>query len=171
MPLDKASIPNPDNIVRREYANGMTVLVRENFSSPSVVIDGLLRAGAADDPIGKEGLSSFTAHMVMRGTERRTFAQIYEEIEAVGATVDVGSGVNVASFGANAILSRRSRTSSTPVFDAASISIRSSDRPSVMLKQIEQALHGLAPVPVQLAALARIRATDVLPVPRGPVNR
>lgn len=103
MPLDRSSIPNPDNIVRRAYANGMTVLVKENFSSPSVVIDGLLRAGAADDPIGKEGLSSFTAHMVMRGTERRSFAQIYEEIEAVGATVDVGSGINVASFGAKSL--------------------------------------------------------------------
>lgn len=103
MPLDRSSIPNPDNIVRKEYPNGMTVLVKENFSSPSVVIDGLLRAGAADDPIGKEGLSSFTAHTVMRGTERRTFAQIYEEIEAVGATVDVGSGINVASFGAKSL--------------------------------------------------------------------
>ena len=38
----------------------MTVLVKENFSSPSVVIDGLVRAGAADDPIGKEGVSAFT---------------------------------------------------------------------------------------------------------------
>src|SRR5512135_3293312 len=103
MPLDKASIPNPDNIVRKKYANGMTVLVKENFSSPSVVIDGLLRAGAADDPIGKEGLSSFAAHMVMRGTERRTFAQIFEEIEAVGATVDVSSGINVTSFGAKSL--------------------------------------------------------------------
>jgi hypothetical protein len=41
--------------------------------------------------------------MVMRGTERRTFAQIYEEIEAVGATVDVSSGINVTSFGAKSL--------------------------------------------------------------------
>src|SRR5512139_3138157 len=103
MSLDRSSIPNPDNIVRQEYANGMTVLVKENFSSPSVVIDGLVRAGAADDPIGREGVSAFTSHMVMRGTARRTFAQIYEAIEAVGATVDVGSGVNVTSFGAKSL--------------------------------------------------------------------
>ena len=103
MPLDKEAIPGSHNIARREYPNGMTVLVKENFSSPSVVIDGLIRAGAADDPAGKEGVSSFTAHMVMRGTARRTFAQIYEEIEAVGATVDVGSGVNVTSFGAKSL--------------------------------------------------------------------
>ncbi len=103
MPLDKAAIPGAHNIVRQTYPNGMTVLVKENFSSPSVVIDGLLRAGAADDPIGKEGVSAFTSHMVMRGTEQRTFAQIYEEIEAVGATVDVSSGINVTSFGAKSL--------------------------------------------------------------------
>lgn len=103
MPLNKSDIPGTDNIVRQTYPNGMTVLVKENFSSPSVVIDGMVRAGAADDPIGKEGVSAFTANMVMRGTERRTFAQIYEEIEAVGATVDVSSGVNVTSFGAKSL--------------------------------------------------------------------
>ncbi len=103
MPFDKEAIPGPHNIARQEYANGMTVLVKENFSSPSVVIDGLLRAGGADDPIGKEGISAFTSHMVMRGTARRTFAQIYEAIEAVGATVDVSAGVNVTSFGAKSL--------------------------------------------------------------------
>src|SRR5512144_806107 len=103
MPLDQAAIPGSHNIVRQTFPNGMTVLVKENFSSPSVVIDGLVRAGAADDPIGKEGVSAFTSHMVMRGTARRAFAQIYEEIEAVGATVDVSSGINVTSFGAKSL--------------------------------------------------------------------
>ena len=63
MPLDPKSIPGPANIARREYANGMTVLVKENFSSPSVVIDGLIRASSADDPVGQEGLSSFVTDM------------------------------------------------------------------------------------------------------------
>jgi zinc protease len=103
MPLDKESIPGPHNIVRREYPNGMTVLVKENFSSPSVVIDGLVRAGAADDPIGKEGVSAFTSHTVMRGTAQRTFAQIYEAIEAVGANVQVSSGISVTPFGAKSL--------------------------------------------------------------------
>lgn len=103
MPLDKEAIPGPHNVVRQTYPNGMTVLVKENFSSPSVVIDGLVRAGSADDAPGKEGVSSFTARMLMRGTARRTFAQIYEEIEAVGATVDVGSGINVSTFGAKSL--------------------------------------------------------------------
>ena len=103
MPLDPESIPNSKNIARKEYPNGMTVLVKENFSSPSVVIDGLVRAGAADDAPGREGLSAFTADMLMRGTQKRSFAEIYETIEAVGATVDVSSGINVTSFGTKSL--------------------------------------------------------------------
>jgi zinc protease len=81
----------------------MTVLVRENFSSPSVVIDGLLRVGGMDDPSQKAGLSSFTAGCLMRGTERRTFQQVYEEIESVGASVDVGGGLNTTGFGTKSL--------------------------------------------------------------------
>ena len=103
MPLDLESIPGPKNIVRQSYSNGMTVLVKENFSSPSVVIDGLVRAGSADDPSGKEGLSAFTADVLMRGTRRRSFAEIYEAIESVGATVDISSGINVTSFGTKSL--------------------------------------------------------------------
>jgi zinc protease len=97
------SIPGPDSIARREFPNGMTVLVRENFSSPSVVIDGLLRAGGVDDPADKAGLSSFTAACLTRGTERRTFQQIYEEIESIGAAVDVGGGLNSTGFGTKSL--------------------------------------------------------------------
>ncbi len=97
------SIPGPDSIARREFPNGMTVLVRENFSSPSVVIDGLLRAGAVDEPVEQAGLASFAAACLMRGTERRTFQQIYEEIESIGASVDVGGGLNTSGFGCKSL--------------------------------------------------------------------
>ncbi len=97
------SIPGPDSIARREFPNGMTVLVRENFGSPSVVIDGLLHTGAVDEPAEQAGLASFTASCLMRGTERRTFQQIYEEIESIGASVDVGGGLYTSGFGAKSL--------------------------------------------------------------------
>ena len=60
-----------------------------------------------------------------------------------------------------------------PRLDAASISTRSSARPSRIATHDGQRSHGSAfgRRSVQLSALARIRASDVLPVPRGPVNR
>jgi zinc protease len=95
-----ASIPGPESIIRQEFPNGMTVLVYENFSSSSVSVFGQLRVGAIEDPPDKAGLSSFVAGCLMRGTSRRTFQQIYEELESIGASVNVGSGRNTTGFGA-----------------------------------------------------------------------
>jgi len=98
-----SSIPGPDTIQRREYPNGMVVLVKENFSSPVVVIDGTLRFGSVDVPREQAGLASFMADVLMRGTQRRTFQQIYEEIESIGAVVNVSAGLNVSGFGAKSL--------------------------------------------------------------------
>ena len=39
------SLPGADDIYRRELANGIVVLARSNFNSPSVVANGYLLAG------------------------------------------------------------------------------------------------------------------------------
>src|SRR3990172_3612000 len=65
------SIPGPDNIQRREYPNGMVVLVKENFTNPVVVIDGVLNFGSADVKREQAGLASFMTSVTMRGTQRR----------------------------------------------------------------------------------------------------
>ena len=68
--------------------------------------------------------------------------------------------------------SRISRMSSIPRCEAASISITSSEVPLAIETQAWQTLSGVAVGPAaQLSALARIRAIDVLPVPRGPAKR
>ena len=102
-PQPAASIPGPETIQRRGYPNGMVVLVKENFASPVVVIDGMLRFGSVDVPRERAGLAAFMAEVLTRGTQRRTFRQIYEEIESVGATVGVGAGLNVSGFGSKSL--------------------------------------------------------------------
>ena len=62
--------------------------------------------------------------------------------------------------------------SSIPRCEAASISITSSDVPFAIVTQALQILSGVAVGPcAQLSAFARMRAIDVLPVPRGPAKR
>jgi len=101
--LDLRSLPGPENITRRELSNGLVVLVRENFTSPSVVIDGDLRVGALWTPPEKAGLSGFTASALMRGTERYTFAEIYEQIEAVGAGLFISGGTHTTGLHGKAL--------------------------------------------------------------------
>jgi zinc protease len=77
MTMHIEALPGPDDITRRELPNGIVVLVRENHFAPSVVITGSLDAGSLLEPLALNGLASFTASMLMRGTETRDFGTIY----------------------------------------------------------------------------------------------
>jgi zinc protease len=79
--------------------NGITILVRENHTSPSVVIDGLLRAGAIDNQAEKAGLARFTASTLLRGSENRSFDQVFEAVESVGASLAFSAGQHTTEFG------------------------------------------------------------------------
>jgi zinc protease len=48
-------------------------------------------------------LSAFTAAALMRGTQKRSFGQVYDEVEAVGADVSFASGGHTTSFGAKSL--------------------------------------------------------------------
>jgi zinc protease len=97
------SLPSPETIFRAELPNGITVLAYENFDSPSVVIGGHLWAGAISETAEQAGLSSLTAGMLMRGTERRTFGQINDALESVGAQLGFRSNVHTVGFGGKAL--------------------------------------------------------------------
>jgi zinc protease len=101
--MSLSSFPGPETIHRFELDNGITVLVYENRASESVVVDGLVRAGALAEDREIAGLADFTAEMLMRGTEKRSFDEIFEEIEAVGASVDFGAGRHVSDFSATCL--------------------------------------------------------------------
>jgi zinc protease len=104
MNIANPSIPiGPDSIARRVLPNGMVALARENHTTPTVVISGLLRAGNVEEPAELAGLSSFTANSLMRGTGRRSFARLNEEIESLGASVGTGGNRHTASFGARCL--------------------------------------------------------------------
>ncbi|MFQ5409208.1 MAG: M16 family metallopeptidase [Anaerolineales bacterium] len=96
--LDLRSLPGPDNITRVTLDNGITVLARENFHSPAVVLDGALQAGSIYEGRSKAGLASFTASALMRGAANYSFEEIYERIEPIGAHLSTGSGTHTAGF-------------------------------------------------------------------------
>lgn len=93
------SNPSPETIARAELPNGIVVLARENQVSPSVVVGGYLWAGSISEPAAQAGLASLTSGMLMRGTERRTFGEINEALESVGARLGFSAGVHSTSFG------------------------------------------------------------------------
>jgi zinc protease len=98
-----SSFPSADTITRVVLPNGIVVLVYENHNSPSVVVGGYLWSGSMSEAPQQAGLSSFAAGMLMRGTETRTFGQINEALESVGAQLGFRSGVHTVSFGGKAL--------------------------------------------------------------------
>ncbi len=97
------TVPDASNVTRHVLPNGLVILVRENHSSPSVVVNGYLRCGALHETPAQSGLASFVATMLRRGTVSRTFAEINETLEAVGASIGVGGGRHITDFGGKSL--------------------------------------------------------------------
>lgn len=119
----QSSLPSPDDIFCLTLANGITVLARANFNSPSVNIGGYLPAGAIFETDDKLGLADFVSSMLMRGTQTRSFDAIYNELESAGASLGFDSGVHNINFGGRALaedlpllLGLLSESLQTPVF-------------------------------------------------------
>jgi zinc protease len=104
IPTAKHSLPSPEDIHQKILPNGITVLVRSNFSSSSVSIGGYLPAGALIEPDDKLGLADFAASALMRGTRAHSFDAIYNQLESVGASLGFDSGVHNTSFGGRALV-------------------------------------------------------------------
>jgi zinc protease len=98
------SIPGPNDITRHELSNGTVVLVRENHASPSVIVSGYLPVGAYDERPERAGLAAFTASALMRGTTDRTFEQVYEDVESVGASAGVSGATHATTFGTKSLV-------------------------------------------------------------------
>jgi zinc protease len=100
----KHSLPGADDIHRVELSNGIVVLARANFNSPSIVVSGYLHAGGLLDPDEKLGLADFAATALMRGTQMRDFQKLYDELESVGASFGYNSGTHFAGFGGRSLV-------------------------------------------------------------------
>jgi len=97
------ALPGPDDIIREMLPNGIVILARANFNSPSVVINGYLDVGSLLDSDEKLGLADFTAAALMRGTQQRNFQQIYDSLESVGASLGFGGGTHSNAFSGRAL--------------------------------------------------------------------
>jgi zinc protease len=96
--LDLRALPGPDDVLRRELSNGIVVLARENFASPSVVFSGYLTVGSLEESRQQAGRAHLTAKALMRGTKNASFHEIYSAIESIGASLGFGAGPHSTSF-------------------------------------------------------------------------
>ena len=98
------SLPGPDTITRSVLSNGIVILTRSNFNSPSATLSGYLNAGSLFDSDEKLGLADFATSALMRGTEKHSFEQIYDSLETVGASMGFSAGTHTAGFSGRALV-------------------------------------------------------------------
>jgi zinc protease len=97
------ALPGPDDITRVELPNGITLLTRSNFNSPTLSIKGYLSTGSLFDPDHQLGLGYLTAHGLMNGTSHHDFQGLFNEIESVGAELGFSAGTLKTSFSAHCL--------------------------------------------------------------------
>lgn len=97
------ALPGPDDITRKELPNGIIVLSRPNFNSPTLSIKGYIHSGSYYDPDEKLGLGYLTALGLMNGTLNHDFQSLYNEIESVGAHLSFSAGTLTTAFSAHCL--------------------------------------------------------------------
>ena len=134
------SLPGSNDILRKELPNGIIVLARANFESPSVVISGYLPCGSILDPMDKSGLAGFLSACLMRGTTGHNFYQIYEQIESCGASLNFNSNAHSILFNGRSLAEDLSM-----ILDMTAEVLRFPEFPEAHIEQLRsQLLAGLA---------------------------
>ncbi|MGE5175563.1 MAG: M16 family metallopeptidase, partial [Hyphomicrobiales bacterium] len=83
---------------RREVlANGVTLLLREDHSSPIVAVATLARGGQWIEPDGKSGVSNMTATLLRRGAGGLTAREISDRAASLGMRLATGGSADYAS--------------------------------------------------------------------------
>src|SRR5262245_54452014 len=82
-------------------SNGLTVYVLEDHRLPAVRFRLIMRAGSLFEP--KPGIAEMTASMLTEGTQSRTFLQLAQESEDIGATIGVTAGTDTATLSASGL--------------------------------------------------------------------
>ena len=80
--------------------NGLTLLLLEKHGVPMVNLYAVVKAGAAADPAGEEGLASITAGLLRKGTKSRSAQQFAADLDYIGGAFDAEAGADFSSVSA-----------------------------------------------------------------------
>lgn len=94
----------PETVTRVTLDNGLTILVKDNPTNASVTLRGRLRAGGMFDTPQTSGLARFTTAALQRGTRKRTFQKLNEELDRYGMSFGIGAGTETIGFSGKALV-------------------------------------------------------------------
>jgi zinc protease len=81
-------------VTETKLPNGLTVLMAEDPRLPMVTARLVFLCGNKRDPQDIPGLAASVGAMLLQGTKTRTFQQMAEQLDSLGATLDAASGAD-----------------------------------------------------------------------------
>jgi predicted Zn-dependent peptidase len=88
---------------KKVLANGLTVLLETMPHVRSVAIGVWIRRGSRHEPKHESGLAHFLEHMLFKGTESRSQAEIAQEMDSIGGQTDAFTSHEYAGFHARVL--------------------------------------------------------------------
>ena len=92
------TLPCRDNILRKQFSNGATVLIHENPWSSTAAICGSLNAGSCLETQENRGVSGFVGSALLGGTRTGNYMRIAEYLQGIGAELSFTSDVHAIRF-------------------------------------------------------------------------
>src|SRR5215471_16439962 len=144
--------------VEKNLANGLRLIVIPRTEIPLVTAQLLIKSGGEVDPSDLSGVADMTASLLTRGTTTKSATQIAEAIEALGGSLNSGSGWDASSVTAGVMSSGIG-----PALDILADAVRN---PSLKDEEIErlrrQDLNGLRVAMGTPGTVARFVAARVI---------
>ncbi len=109
--LDRARPPEPGpapeprfpDFQRGQLQNGLKLVVAERRAVPVVNLQLLVDAGYASDQLGVPGLAKLAGDCLDEGTRTRSSLQIDDELDRLGASLSVRSGLDLTTVSLSAL--------------------------------------------------------------------
>lgn len=84
--------------VKEKLPNDLVWLFSQQTGLPLVTLHLIIKAGALQDPKGKEGLANLTTTLLLSGTKSRNATQIAQQLDFLGARLKASGGDDFATI-------------------------------------------------------------------------
>lgn len=104
VPIPPLAKFKPQEPTRVQLSNGMVIFLQEDHELPLISGTALIKGGSSSEPAAKTGMMSiYAASWRTSGTAKKTGDQLDDELEAIGAKVETGAGVDTTSASFNCL--------------------------------------------------------------------
>ncbi|MCI0451588.1 MAG: insulinase family protein, partial [Candidatus Latescibacteria bacterium] len=86
------------NIVTRKLPNGLTVIVKQDRTSPIVAVNVWFGVGSVHEGEEMNGLAHFQEHMVFKGTEKYGVGDIARIVKSAGGNLNAGTSYSYTMY-------------------------------------------------------------------------